>query len=81
MLSAVFRFHLPSLSSDHVLRDLLRSFRLSSAERILRPPAWGLSVVLRFLNSSAFEPLSQAPLRVVAVDAVSAGPSYSQTSW
>ena len=33
MLSAVFRFHLPSLSSDPVLRDLLRSFRLSSAER------------------------------------------------
>ena len=32
------------------------------AERLLRPPAWDLSVVLRFLNSSAFEPLSQAPL-------------------
>ena len=30
-LSAVFCFHLPSLSSDPVLRDLLRSFRLSSA--------------------------------------------------
>ena len=66
MLSAVFRFHLPSLSSDPVLRDLLRSFRLSSAERLLRPPAWDLSVVLRFLNSSAFEPLSQAPLRVLS---------------
>ena len=60
MLSAVFRFHLPSLSSHPVLRDLLRSFRLSSAGRLLRPPAWDLSVVPRFLNSSAFEPLSQA---------------------
>ena len=49
MLSAVFRFHLPSLSSDPVLRDLLRSFRLSLAERLLRPPAWDLSVVLRFI--------------------------------
>ena len=39
VLSAVFRFHLPSLSSDPVIRDLLRSFRLSSAERVLRPPA------------------------------------------
>ena len=38
VLSAVFRFHLPSLSSDPVIRDLLRSFRLSSAERVLRPP-------------------------------------------
>ena len=40
VLSAVFCFHLPSLSSDPVLRDLLRSFQLSSAERVLRPPAW-----------------------------------------
>ena len=62
MLSAVFRFHLLSLSSDPVLRDLLRSFRLSSAERFLRPPAWNLSVVRRFLKSSALEPLSRAPL-------------------
>ena len=42
VLSAVFRFHLPSLSSDPVIRDLLRSFRLSSAERVLRPPCLGL---------------------------------------
>ena len=66
MLSAVFRFHLPSLPSDPVLCDLLRSFRLSSAELLLRPPAWDLSIVLRFLNSSAFEPLSQAPLRTLS---------------
>ena len=51
MLSAVFRFHLPSLSSDSVLHDLLWSFRLSSAECLLRPPEWNLSVVLRFFNS------------------------------
>ena len=66
MLSAVFRFHLPSLSSDPVLRDLLRSFKLSLAERILRPPAWDLSRVLRFLNSSHFEPLSQASLHALS---------------
>ena len=60
MLSAVFRFHLPSLSSHPVVRDLLRSFCLGSAERQLRPPAWDLSVVLRFLNTSSFEPLSSA---------------------
>ena len=35
VLSAVVRFHLPSLSSDPVIRDLLHSFRLSSAERVL----------------------------------------------
>ena len=60
VLSAVFRFHLPSLSSDPVIRDLLRSFRLSSAERVLRPPAWDLSKVLTYLVSPVFEPLSQA---------------------
>ena len=67
MLSAVFRFHLPSLSSDPVLRDLLRSFKLSSAERILRPPAWDLAKVLRYLNSPHFEPLSQASLRTLSL--------------
>ena len=65
VLSAVFRFHLPSLSSDPVIRDLLRSFRLSSAERVLRPPAWDLSKVLTYLVSPAFEPLSQASFRAL----------------
>ena len=58
-------FHLPSLSSDPVLRDLLHSFKLSSAERVLRPPAWDLAKVLRYLNSPHFEPLSQASLRAL----------------
>ena len=65
MLSAVFRFHLSSLSTHPVLRDLLRSFCFELAERQLRPPAWDLSLVLRYLNTSAFEPLSVAPLRAL----------------
>ena len=67
VLSAVFRFHLPSLSSDPVIRDLLRSFRLSSAERVLRPPAWDLSKMLTYLVSPAFEPLSQASFRALTL--------------
>ena len=67
VLSAVFRFHLPSLSSDPMIRDLLRSFRLSSAERVLRPPAWDLSKVLTYLVSPAFEPLSQASFRALTL--------------
>ena len=67
VLSAVFRFHLPSLSSDPVIRDLLRSFRLSSAERVLRPPAWDLSKVLTYLVSPALEPLSQASFRALTL--------------
>ena len=65
MLSAVFRFQLPSLSSHPVIRDLLRSFCLESADRQLRPPAWDLSMVLRYLNTSTFEPLASAPLRAL----------------
>ena len=65
MLSAVFRFQLPSISSHPVLRDLLRSFCLESAEHQLRPPAWDLSMVRGYLNTSASELLSVAPLRVL----------------
>ena len=61
----MFRFHLPSLSSDPVIRDLSRSFRLSSAERVLRPPAWDLSTVLTYFVSPAFAPLSQAAFRAL----------------
>ena len=50
-----------------MLRDLLRSFQLSSVERVLRPPAWDLSKVLRYLNSPEFEPLSQASLRALSL--------------
>ena len=49
-------------TSQPVLRDLLRSFRISSAERQLRPLAWDLAMVLWFLNSLEFEPLSEASL-------------------
>ena len=56
MLSAVFRFHLPSLSSHPVIRDLLRFFCLASAERQLRPPSSDLSGVLRYLNTSELNP-------------------------
>ena len=63
MLSVVFKFHLPALSSHPVLRDLLRSFRVSAPSYPMRPPSWDFSKVLRFLNSGAFEPLCDAPLR------------------
>ena len=70
MLSAVFRFQLPSLSSHPVLRDFLHSFVLESAPRQLRPPAWDLTLVLRFLNTSSFEPLAEVPLRALTQKAL-----------
>ena len=63
MLSAVFRFHLPEISSHHVLRDLLRSFSVERPLVSSRVPPWDLSIVLSFLRSEAFEPLDKAPLR------------------
>ena len=63
LLVTVFRFKLPNMSSDPVLHDLVRSFRIETSVRPLRPPAWDLSAVLQFLNSSVFEPLHQVSLR------------------
>ena len=57
MLSVVFKFHLPALSSHLVRRDLLRSFRVCAPSYPMRPPSWDLSKVLRFLNSGVSEPL------------------------
>ena len=66
MLSAVFKFHLPALSSSRVLWDLLRSFRVSAPSYPMRPPSWELLMVLRFLNSGSFEPLRAALLRTLS---------------
>ena len=58
MLSDVFRFVLPELSSHFVLHDLLRSFCLERPLSSSRVPPWDLLSVLRFLRGSPFEPLT-----------------------
>ena len=63
MLSGVFRFLLPELSSHFVLRDLLRSFRLERPLSSSRVPPWDLLRVLSFLRGPPFEPLSACSLR------------------
>ena len=62
MLSGVFHFILPDLSSHFVLYDL-RSFRLERPLTSSRIPPWNLSLVLSFLQGTSFEPLSSCSLR------------------
>ena len=63
MLSAVFRFVLPEISTSPVLHDLLRSFSVEAPVRSVTPPSWDLLKVLEYLKSPVFEPLHQASLR------------------
>ena len=46
-----------------MLQDLVRSFKIKIPVRLVRPPPWDLEMVLRFLRSSNFEPLSSLSLR------------------
>ena len=63
MLAAVFRTAIPSIFSDPVLRNLIRSFKVEAPPPPVRPPAWDLSMVLRCLNTPLFEPLHLRSLR------------------
>ena len=62
MLSDVFRFVLPELSSHFFLFDLLRSFRLECPLSSSRVPPWDLAKVLVFLWGPPFEPLASCSL-------------------
>ena len=63
MLSAVFKSVLPEISTSPVLHDLLRSFQAEAPIREVRPPSWDLNIVLSFLRSLSFEPLTTISLR------------------
>ena len=66
MISSVFRFKIPEISSPPVITDLIRPFKVKAPARPVHPPAWDLDVVLRYLISFTFEPLSSTPLRSLA---------------
>ena len=63
MLSGVFRFILPELSTHFILHDLLRSFRLERPLSSSRVLPWDLLHVLHFLWGPPFEPLASSSLR------------------
>ena len=63
MLAAVFKFKLPEIPASPVLQDLVQSFKIEVPVWPVWPPPLDLEVVLRFLRSSTFEPLSSLSLR------------------
>ena len=60
MLSAVFKFQLPEISTSPILKDLIRSFEISALRPLFPPPPWDLDKVLQFLSGPPFEPLARA---------------------
>ena len=60
MLSAVFKFPLPEISTFPILKNLIRSFEISAPRPLFPPPPWDLDKVLQFLSGPPFEPLARA---------------------
>ena len=57
MLLAVFKFLLPEISTSPILKDLIRSFEISSTRPLFPPPPWDLD---KYLSGPPFEPLVKA---------------------
>ena len=62
MVSSVFKFCLPEISSSPILKDLVRSFEIS-APHFHHSPPWDLDKVLEYLSGPPFEPLAEASFR------------------
>ena len=63
MLSSVFKFCLPEISTSPILKDLVRSFEISAPRPVHRSPSWDLDKVLEYLSGPPFEPLADASIR------------------
>ena len=63
MLSSVFKFCLPEISSSPILKDLVRSFEISAPRPLHHSPPWDLDKVLEYLSGPPFEPLADASFR------------------
>ena len=64
MLSSVFKFCLPEISSSPILKDLVRSFEISAPCPLHHSPPWDLDkVLLEYLSGPPFEPLAEASFR------------------
>ena len=59
MLSAVFKFPLPEISTSPILKDLIRSFEISAPRPLFPPPPWDLDKVLQFPQAPHLSPLRE----------------------
>ena len=63
MLSSVFKFCLPEISTSPIRKDLTRSFEISAPRPLHQSPPWDLDKVLEYLSGPPFEPLADASFR------------------
>ena len=63
MLSSVYKFCLPEISTSPILKDLTRSFKISAPRPVHWSPSWDLDKVLEYLSGPPFEPLANASFR------------------
>ena len=63
MLSSVFKFCLPDISTSPILKDLVRSFEISAPRPLHQSPSWDLDKVLEYLSGPPFESLADASFR------------------
>ena len=63
MLSSVYKFCLPTISTSPILKDLIKSFEISAPRPLYSPPLWDLFKVLEYLAGPPFEPLAEASFR------------------
>ena len=66
-LSAIFKYHLPDLFINFVVRDLVRSFELGRPSASIGPPSWGFVKVVEYLRGPVFELLSSKLLRIIMI--------------
>ena len=64
MLSSMFKFCLPEISSSPILKDLVRSFEISAPRPLHHSPPWDSDKVLEYLSGPPFEPLAEASFRI-----------------
>ena len=67
MLNSVFSFRGFNLSTDPVLRDIIRACEKRVPRPVNRTPSWNLDVVLESLVRAPFEPLAHASMRALTM--------------